>query len=187
MKEDRFFDIGYLARGTARQQEAYSVLEELEIFKVLKIYNPTLVGTIPISIDIEGSDLDLICEVYDLDEFGAKVDENFEYFDAYHREKVEVEGVKAFIGSFYYKDFEVEIFGQPRAVDEQTAFRHMIAEKKLLDIGGEEAKKEIIKLKKAGYKTEPAFAEYFNIEGDPYERLYELSEYTEEELKEIFS
>lgn len=31
-------------------------------------------------------------------------------------------------------------------------------------------------------KTEPAFAHYFRLEGDPYERLYELADVSEEEL-----
>ena len=58
----------------------------------------------------------------------------------------------------------------------------MIVEKKLLEISGESARKQIIKLKKLGLKTEPAFAKYFNLKGDPFDELLKLSRLNEKEL-----
>ncbi len=57
-----FKDITYLKEGTIRQKEAYKVLLELNIFELLKNFKPILLGTIPINIDIESSDLDIICQ-----------------------------------------------------------------------------------------------------------------------------
>ena len=57
-----FKDIGYLKNGNLRQQNAFDVLSELDIFEKLKEYNPILPGTIPIEIDLPKSDLDIICE-----------------------------------------------------------------------------------------------------------------------------
>jgi len=39
-------------------------------------------------------------------------------------------------------------------------------------------------LKLAGSKTEPAFAQYFKLEGDPYEVLVQLSYLDDEALRE---
>ena len=64
--KNNWHDIAYLQSGNERQNNAYSALNKLKILKILREYNPTLVGTIPIEIDISESDLDIICEVYDL-------------------------------------------------------------------------------------------------------------------------
>jgi hypothetical protein len=52
----------------------------------------------------------------------------------------------------------------------------------ICEISGESARKQIIKLKKLGLKTEPAFAKYFNLKGDPFDELLKLSRLNKEEL-----
>lgn len=64
-----FDNIEYLQRGNNRQQQAYSTLMSNFILEKLKYFDPILVGTIPINIDIEGSDLDIICCFSDKQEF----------------------------------------------------------------------------------------------------------------------
>ncbi|QOS99065.1 DUF4269 domain-containing protein [Brevibacterium sp. JNUCC-42] len=53
----------YLQIGNDRQKQAFIVLQELELFNQLSIYDPVLTGTIPLGIDIATSDLDIICQV----------------------------------------------------------------------------------------------------------------------------
>lgn len=53
--------------GNIKQQEAYSAIMDLCVFDELHAYNPVLCGTLPIGIDIKGSDLDIIMEVQELD------------------------------------------------------------------------------------------------------------------------
>ncbi|WP_081735122.1 DUF4269 domain-containing protein [Paenibacillus gorillae] len=62
----------YLAQGTERQRNAFICLSSLNIFESLTFYAPLLVGTIPIDIDIEESDLDIICEVHNFPQFTQK-------------------------------------------------------------------------------------------------------------------
>jgi len=57
-----FDTIDYLKYGNEKQQKAFQVLSDYTIFETLTTFNPILVGTIPIEIDIETSDLDIICE-----------------------------------------------------------------------------------------------------------------------------
>jgi hypothetical protein len=180
--ESNWHDITYLKSGNERQKNAYSVLNKLKIFKILRKYNPTLVGTIPIEIDISKSDLDIICEVYDLEEFEELVIKLFNKYDNFHIERKTVKGLLTSLSYFGYSNFLIEIFGQPKPVIEQNGYRHMIVEKKLLEISGESARKQIIKLKKLGLKTEPAFAKYFNLNGDPFDELLKLSRLNKEEL-----
>jgi len=49
-------------------------------------------------------------------------------------------------------------------------------------ISGKSERKQIIKLKKLGLKTEPAFAKYFNLNDDPFDELLKLSRLNEKEL-----
>jgi hypothetical protein len=58
----KFDTIDYLKTGNARQQRAYDVLTNHRILAQLAPFSPVLVGTIPINIDIESSDLDVICQ-----------------------------------------------------------------------------------------------------------------------------
>ena len=72
------------------------------------------------------------------------------------------------MANFTLEDFEIEIFGQNRPSREQEAFRHLLIEDEILESKDETFRAEIIKLKKQGFKTEPAFAKLLKLKGDPY-------------------
>jgi len=65
MSNFNFKDISYLSKGNIKQRKSYEILKKINIFNILYEFKPILVGTIPIEIDIENSDLDIICEVTD--------------------------------------------------------------------------------------------------------------------------
>ena len=71
MNEIGLCTIQLLKKGTPRQREAYETLLRLGVFISLSSYTPVLTGTIPIDVDIETSDLDIVCEAHDLDAFDA--------------------------------------------------------------------------------------------------------------------
>jgi hypothetical protein len=162
-------------------------LESLRVFEILHDYHPVLAGTIPLDIDIPGSDLDIICEVHNLDEFERVVRVAFGQYAGFRVARESVRGVLSIIVNFDYAGFPIEIFGQPKPVTEQNAYRHMLVEERLLAIGGEAARETIRALKLAGEKTEPAFARYFNLPGDPYAVLLELSFLNDDELRQRVS
>jgi hypothetical protein len=176
-------DLSYLRDGNARQREAYRVLQSLDVFDVLCDYTPVLVGTIPIAIDVEGSDLDIVCEAHDSAAFEQRVTGAFGRQKRFEIKRKMIKRMPSVVANFIYGGFRIEVFGQPQPVMEQHAYRHMIVEARLLAIGGERARREIRRLKRCGLKTEPAFARYFNLEGDPYEVLLALSTLDEDELR----
>ena len=177
-------NIHYLALGNERQQAAYGVLRSLRIFEHLAPYRPVLVGTIPIGVDVPESDLDVVCEAYDLVAFQAYLEEAFGHLSRFQIKTKPVRGVASVIARFVHAGFMFEIFGQPRPVVEQHAYRHMLVEARLLELGGEPARHAIRRLKQAGLKTEPAFAHYFGLEGDPFETLFALSQLSDEVLRD---
>ncbi len=169
-----FTKLDYLKIGNEKQKRAYEILTKYKIFEKLDNYSPLLTGTIPIEIDIENSDLDIICEVdfrYEedfLEEISLsklipyEVDVILEYPN--------LNDEKCITLNFMLEEFPIEIFAQNKPTIEQNAYRHMIAEYKILQEKGEEFKQKIIDLKKKGIKTEPAFGMLLGLE-KPYEDL----------------
>ena len=178
-------DITHLNRGSDRQRDAYQAMIELDIYSVLGAYDPVLAGTFPLGIDTPTSDMDVICEADDLDEFEAVVKRTYSYLDEFSQHRSVKDGLPSSISNFRYQRFPVEIFAQARPVAEQRAYRHMVAEGRLLREGGEEALYAIRQLKLDGLKPEPAFGEYFCLEGDPYATLADLADAPTEALVEV--
>lgn len=164
-----FTKLDYLKIGNKKQKKAYEVLTKYKIFEKLSNYSPILAGTIPIEIDIEESDLDIICEVGDNAKFETCLNQNFAEFDL-KIEKITIKEENSIICNFELEDLPIEIFGQNKPTTQQNAYRHMIAEYKILQEKGEEFKQKIIDLKKKGIKTEPAFGLLLGLE-NPYEDL----------------
>lgn len=164
-----FTKLDYLKIGNEKQIRAHEVLTKYKIFDILDYYSPILAGTIPIEIDIEESDLDIICEVKDKVEFEKFLIQAFKDFDL----KIEILNInneKSLVCNFKLEEFPIEIFGQNKPTTQQNAYLHMIAEYKILQEKGEEFKQKIIDLKKQRMKTEPAFGKLLHLE-NPYEDL----------------
>lgn len=172
-----FTKIEYLKSGNQRQRRAYEVLTQYKIFEKLNKYSPLLAGTIPIEIDVEGSDLDIICKV-DL-RFEKDFLEEVVFIELIPAdvevsvERTVINNEKSITLNFMLEEFPIEIFGQNKPSTEQNAYRHMIAEYKILQEKGEDFKQKIIELKKQGIKTEPAFGMLMQLE-NPYEDLLKL-------------
>jgi len=167
-----FLNLAYLKSGNQKQQSAYQILNENRIIEQLAEFKPILVGTIPINIDIDSSDLDIICYVQDKEKFRQSLLTYFQYEKGFKIS--ENQTLNALKANFFIEDFEIEIFGQNIPTTEQNAYRHMIIEHQLLLENGEDFRLQIIELKKQGYKTEPAFAKLLSLSGDAYEALLDL-------------
>ncbi|NDV65102.1 DUF4269 domain-containing protein [Bacteroides sp. 224] len=164
-----FDNIEYLKKGTKRQQQAYLVLTENSVLPKLNSFHPILVGTIPINIDIETSDLDIICYWTQKEEFISALKKLFGKESEFKIE--ENQTMNAIVAGFKLHSFEIEIFGQNIPTKEQRGYRHMLVEHELLLKKGDQFRQQIIELKKQGYKTEPAFGIALGLSGDPYSEL----------------
>ncbi|MBZ0295491.1 MAG: DUF4269 domain-containing protein, partial [Anaerolineae bacterium] len=142
-----WLNCAYLRQGSPRQQAAYAALEALNIFTVLRPYSPVLTGTIPLDIDTEHSDLDIICEAHDLNTFEADLQNYFGSLDGFQIRAAKHTRQPALVAGFHYGDFEIEVFGQAQPVTRQNAYRHLLVEARLLAIGGEPARQTIRQLK----------------------------------------
>ncbi|MEM8641328.1 MAG: DUF4269 domain-containing protein [Cyanobacteria bacterium P01_G01_bin.54] len=169
-------DISYLAQGTVRQRAAYQALQATQVLEKLAAFDPVLAGTIPLDVDIAGSDLDIICEATDLEAFAESLTHHFGDYPGFSCQQTVVK-LPTVIARFTAAGFEFEIFGQACPVEQQNGVRHLEVEARLLELGGEAVRRRVRQLKQAGLKTEPAFAAVFVLVGDPYEVLLGLAEW----------
>lgn len=178
-------DLTYLNRGSDRQRDAFRVLIELDLFSVLAEFDPVLAGTFPLGIETPTSDLDILCCAGDLEHFDEVVTAVYEDQDDFVIEHKEKNGLATVICHFRARNMSIELFAQQLATEEQVAYKHMVAEARLLREGGEEALYAIRELKMDGMKTEPAFGHYFCLPDDPYASLLHLADVSAEELSDV--
>jgi hypothetical protein len=176
-------DLSYLKHGTAVQREVYALLSELNVMTLLADHHPVLVGTVPIGIQVESSDLDIICEVHDREIFAAKASLLFSRMDDYCSESKIVDGVPRIKINFSAGGWPIELFGQPRPTGLQNGYLHMAVEDRVLKVLGDSFRQQVIALKTEGVKTELAFARLLQLEGDPYGALLKLYELSQSELE----
>lgn len=166
-----FTNIDYLKNGKPKQIQAFEVLTQNKVLDNLAEFDPILVGTIPINIDIENSDLDIICYWKNKTEFIEKLNSFFDNKSEFKIWETLINNQKSVVANFKIDDFEIEIFGQNIPTKNQNGYRHMIREHEILQSKGENFRLEIIKLKQNGHKTEPAFGLLLGLKDDPYQEL----------------
>lgn len=166
-----FKDISYLKKGNLKQQAAFNILTKHQILENLADFDPILVGTIPINIDIENSDLDIVCYWKDKSDFIEKVKQLFEKENHFSIRETAIENEESVVANFFIEAFEIEIFGQNIPTELQNGYRHMVIEDQILRSRDENFRLEIIKLKESGIKTEPAFGLLLGLKGNVYQEL----------------
>ena len=164
----------YLKNGTAKQRRVHEVLSTNGIFDKLAPFDPVVVGTIPIGIDLPDSDIDICCCFEDEESFVNTVTSCFGDQQGFSIRPSRKSKDHALVANFRVADFEVEVFGQTVPTRQQLAYRHMMIEHKLLKENGAVFREQVLELKRRGLKTEPAFASLLGLDGDPYIELLRL-------------
>ena len=158
-----FSNLRYLENGTMKQKEVYQFLRDLGVMNTLAEYSPVLCGTIPLGIDVENSDLDIILEVKDFDVFSQYVKALYGQLEGFTLQQTET----YITINFEHKGYHLELYGENKPVKQQNAYVHMVIEHYLMK-KNPTLKEQVIELKKQGMKTEAAFCEILGIKGDPY-------------------
>jgi hypothetical protein len=171
-----FKNIDYLLNGSLIQQQGWKILSATSALTKLKAFDVILAGTLPLNLYLSGSDLDIICYAEDLTHFKKYITQAFGMYSDYQCAMKNVRETPSVIGRFRHQDFLFEVFAQPVPVQNQYAYRHLRVEYFLLQEHGEWLRQQVLQLKQAGLKTEPAFAKALNLPGDPYESLLAFEE-----------
>ena len=166
-----FTSITYLKTGKSKQIRVYEILTQNRILEILSEFDPILTGTIPINIDIENSDLDIICYWTNKTDFITKISMAFSTKPEFKIRNSLIYNNESVIANFKIDGFEIEIFGQNIPTKNQNAYKHMLIEHEILQSRDENFRLKIIALKQNGYKTEPAFGKLLGLKNDPYAEL----------------
>jgi len=180
---EKHMNLEYLKDGSRKQRQMVAAVEELGILDLLSEYTPLIAGSIPIDIDIESSDIDVVCCVYDHSKFERQISQLFSNYADFYIETKMIEGIRRTVCSFKFKGMIFEVFGQPVPSDRQNAYIHMIIENRILELLGESSKEAIRAMKRSGLKTEPAFGRLLELDGDPYKELLVMYNWSDAALK----
>lgn len=142
------------------------------------------IGTPPLGLATEDSDIDIACTSPDFERFSAVVCDAFGQMEAFSVRQVDHLAASAAVASFNAMGWEVELFCQKLAIDCQWGGRHFRVEARLLALAPH-LKDAVMRLKRKRLKTEPAFAQVLSLPGDPYVALLELEHLEDAQLREV--
>ena len=171
-----FETIDYLKEGNEKQQRAYQTLVNHSVFGILHDFSPLLIGTIPLNVETEKSDLDIICCWKSKNLFIETLIENFAHRDQFLLTEKKIGNRETILSTFQLGEFEIEIFGQNRPTKHQEGYLHMVIEYNVLHANDDTFRQKIIALKREGLSTEEAFAKQLDLTGDPYHELLKFGE-----------
>lgn len=161
-------------------------LDRLQLLELLAPFDPHVAGTPPLGIDLPTSDIDVLVHVDDTAAFADRMWGKFAdlpEFAIWQWTSQE----RAVVTRFETLGWEFEIFASPVPVRQQPGWRHFMIEKRLLDVGGSDFRDHIMTLRKAGMKTEPAFARHLQLAGNPYQALLDLESMTDPQLAALIA
>ena len=159
-----------------------TAVHQIGILKTLAAYDPHIAGTPPLGVEVETSDIDILCYAADGEAFVADVLRSYSEMSGF-RIWQWVSKDRPVIATFRACGWAFEIFASRLPVAEQFGWRHFEMERRLLALGGDGFKSAIQALRRQGLKTEPAFWSALGQDGDAYLGLLSLEQATETELR----
>lgn len=155
-------------------KKIHEVILESEILKTLKPFSPLVAGTFPLGLQTEKSDVDILLQASDLGYIQEIIEAYFSPYPDLKIKRSTVDGKPSLIANFSIQNVSFELFAQNVPTVQQTAYRHFLAEERILKLGGDQLKEQVMKLRMQGEKTEPAFAKCLGLTGDPYQAILNL-------------
>lgn len=151
------------------------LVSELKLLEIFRNQQPFIAGTIPLGIDNPDSDIDFLVSFAHIEDFALICRQAFLKQDEFELGSGKTEDSEYALCRFNYKGVPVEIFSSSISTFKQNAYVHFEVEEKILKYAPHEWRSEIMKLKRSGVKTEPAFAMMMkNMTGDAYQYLHTL-------------
>jgi hypothetical protein len=159
-------------------------IQRADVMTALADYDPRIAGTPPLGLDLPTSDIDVLCFAPDPDRFTSAVQTSFGSCQDF-RVWQWISADRPVVATFLAKGWRFEIFGQRKPVGEQIGWRHFVVEQRLLALGGQRLATSVMAFRRAGLKTEPAFAAALNLSGDPYQSILEMDNHSDAALAQL--
>ena len=166
-------------KADTKIDNARKAINDSGIMVKLAGYNPVVVSTIFVGLDTATSDIDIVCSYEDSVSFTEHMKHTLGVF----ADSSTFVCNDHIVTSFYYNDFEFEIYASHEDVKLQNGYRHYQIMKTLVEIGGSKFQKLVTELKNNGFKTEPAICKILGISGDPYKEILQLESWSGDKLE----
>jgi Domain of unknown function (DUF4269) len=152
--------------------------DELELGKRLAPYDPVAVSSMLTGLNVGPSDLDVVCDLRP----GGFLQAVRAWYGDRPGFATWRSGPRTVV-TFDGPHLRVELVGEERAVEEQTAYLHAVAHRRLTDLGGAAFIRAVRHARlEHGLKTEPAIAAVLGLAGEPYAGVMRLAAATEGDL-----
>ncbi|MCB0368382.1 MAG: VOC family protein [Bdellovibrionales bacterium] len=162
-----------------------SAIEETNLLKILKPFNPLIAGTFPLKLDTNDSDLDILISSKDFDLVKKIALESLSIYPQFKYSELIVNGEPSLNISFIYQTLKVDVFVQKTPSIRQRGYLHFLIEERILKIAGDSLREKIKQLRNQGLKTEPAFSQAMQLKEDPFEELLLIQKKSNQNLKEL--
>lgn len=172
--------------GQGKRPDYSEAIERSAILTFLAPSAPRVVGTPPLGLAMPDSDIDIVCEAADPERFVAVLWDALSSLPDFSMRQWTGDG-RPIIASFRAHGWLFEIFAAATPVEEQAAWRHFVVERRLLDLGEEVFWQAVMDRRRAGAKTEPAFAAALGLAGDPYITLLDLHDASDERMAKLLA
>lgn len=174
---------GPLARGSELQQRAHAALGALSLFERLKVHSPVLVGSLPLDVEPSAAArIEVACSSQNLEAFAGELASELGAQSGFVVEHLLVDASPTVRARFSAHDFDFEISAQPKSVFTQTSVVCVLVSARLLTFAPPEARDEIRSRRASGSTVNEAFAQCFELTGDPTEELLKISRLPDREI-----
>ena len=161
-----------------------TIIDDLALPERLASFRPVVIGTPPLGLATEASDIDIACTASDLAGFGDTARLHFGDFHRFALSWFRNSDEPSLVASFDCAGWTIELFCQEIDVENQAGVRHFRVEQRLLDLEPS-LRQDVLRLKRLGIKTEPAFARLLKLQGDPYDAMLDLETETDDALRAL--
>lgn len=161
-------------------------IERLGLMQKLRSFDPIVIGTPPLGIAVDESDIDIACSSSDLGLFKKQVAREFDTFSEFTSYDATLQNHDSAIAQFTAMDWQIELFCQSIPTEQQWGVRHFRIEHRLLTLLPG-LRSRVLQLKRTGIKTEPAFAKALGLSGEPYNAILDLESKSDEELSSLLT
>ena len=150
---------------------------------------PIISGTMPLDLNTQNSDADILFYSDNFNLLADKLNKKFSGFSNYSVKDSETREGPCLLCRFNFDGLDIEIFAQEIDPLQQHAHQHFLVENRLIKIFGNEFKQRVLSRKEVGEKTEPAFAAELglSIEADAYLDLLDMRTVTDRGLYNKYS
>ncbi|GAB4072911.1 DUF4269 domain-containing protein [Ancylobacter sonchi] len=140
-------------------------------------FDPHVVGTPPLGLDLAGSDIDIdiVCHAREPEAVARLMWDEFRREQHFRLWQWRKDG-RPVVASFTAAGWPFEVFAAPCPVAGQAGWRHFRVEQRLLALGGDGLRAAVMARRQAGLKTEPAFAAVLGLAGNPHAAMLALFE-----------